>query len=186
MAAISFRVTLTAAVAAMIAGQAQAQVPQPQYAAPAGIQQANGVQAVARPPVLRPAPQRPTLRFRPARVVPTGVRSVPQQPAAAAGVASTRYPQTGAAMYPSPRVDVPYQVGGTMIVNPALAPHEMMHAHQYRAMYPPFYYKVSGSWIVTPFGVESQDHWELRGTEVEVKYHDRIQLKSRFVPPIIR
>ena len=89
MAAISFRVTLTAAVAAMIAGQAQAQVPQPQYAAPAGIQQANGVQAVARPPVLRPAPQRPTLRFRPARVVPTGVRSVPQQPAAAAGVAST-------------------------------------------------------------------------------------------------
>ena len=73
-----------------------------------------------------------------------------------------------------------------MIVNQALAPHEMMHAHRYRAMYPPFYYKVSGSWIVRPFGVESQDHWELQGTEVEVKYHDRIRLKSRFVPPIFR
>jgi len=193
MAATSFRVTLAAAVAAILAGEAQAQYPQPQFAAPTGIRQANGVQAVARPPVLRPTPNRQAPRFIPVRMVPTGVRSpsgvrsmVPQRSAAAAGVASTRYPQTGAALYPAPRVDVPHQVGGTIIVNQALAPHEMMHAHQYRAMYPPFYYKVSGSWIVTPFGVESQDHWELRGTEVEVKYHDRIQLKSRFVPPIFR
>ena len=185
MVATSFRITLTAAVAAILVADAQAQNLRQQLTAPAGIQQAAGVQAVAQYPVLQPAPIRQVQRPGPVRVVPVGVQA-PAKPTPAPGVASTRYPQTGASLYPSPHVRIPHQVGGSMIVNQALAPHEMMHAHQYRALYPPFYYKVSGSWIVTPFGVESQDHWELQGTEVEVKYHNKIRLRSRFVPPIIR
>ncbi|MGH7128206.1 MAG: hypothetical protein ACREIV_06540, partial [Planctomycetaceae bacterium] len=69
--------------------------------------------------------------------------------------------------------------------NQALSPHEMLHPHTYRAMYPPFYYKVKGQWIVTPWGVWSRDRWELQGTEVKVQYRDHIHPLSFFHPPVI-
>ena len=93
------------------------------------------------------------------------------------------YPQLSAPLSPVPRQDVPIQVGGTMIAHPALAPHEMLYAHSYRGLYPPFYYKVDGSWMWTPFGMESHDKWQLQGTDVRVKYHSRIGLLSMFAPP---
>lgn len=97
-----------------------------------------------------------------------------------------QYPYLNAPMYPVPRPDIPYQLGGAVITNQALAPQEMLHPHQYRALYPPFYYKVSGKWIVMPGGVWTRERWELKGTEVKVKYHGRIQLRSLFWPPAIR
>ncbi len=84
------------------------------------------------------------------------------------------YPQTGAALYPSPVPGIPQQIGGTIIPNQAFHPHEMLYAHQYRAMYPPYYYKVNGGWMVTPFGVWSHEDWKLQGTMVEVKYKSSI------------
>lgn len=93
------------------------------------------------------------------------------------------YPDLNAPMYPSPQPNVPYQVGATMITNQAFAPHELLHEHKYKALYPPFYYKVKGGWMVTPFGVWSHDHWELQGTKVEVEYKSRFGLLSGFVPP---
>lgn len=96
------------------------------------------------------------------------------------------YPQLSAPLYPSPRQDIPVQVGGTMITNPALAPHEMLYAHSYHAMYGPYYYKVKGAWIMTPFGMRSHDTWELQGTEVKVKYRDRFSILSGFVPPFVK
>lgn len=80
------------------------------------------------------------------------------------------YPQQNAPLYPSPQPNTPTYAGGTMITNQAFSPHEMLYPHTYRAMYGPFYYKVRGSWVVTPFGVRSHDRWELQGTEVTVKY----------------
>lgn len=84
------------------------------------------------------------------------------------------YPQFQASLYPTPRPDIPYQIGGAVITNQAFSPHEMLYAHEYRAIYPPYYYKVSGSWMVTPWGVWSSDSWKLQGTEVRVKYRSRI------------
>lgn len=97
-----------------------------------------------------------------------------------------RYPNLHAPMYPVPRPDIPHQMGGAMITNQALAPHEMLYPHTYRAMYPPYYYKVHGGWVVTPWGVWSHDTWELQGTEVEVKYRGDWGFLSGFVPPAVR
>ncbi len=104
------------------------------------------------------------------------------QPAKAHRVARG-YPYLNAPMYPSPSQRVPYQVGGTMITNQAFAPHEMLHPHTYRALYPPFYYRVRGSWWVWPWGVESYDRWELQGTEVKVEYRSKSPLFFRFTRP---
>lgn len=93
------------------------------------------------------------------------------------------YPQTGAALYPAPIPGIPQQVGGTMIANPALHPHEMLYAHRYKAMYPPYYYKVNGGWVVSPFGVWSHENWKLQGTTVDVKYHSHISPFALFKPP---
>ena len=93
------------------------------------------------------------------------------------------YPQTGAPLYPSPTPGVPTYVGGTYITSHALSPHEMLYPHTYRSMYGPFYWKVKGKWVVTPFGVRSHDRWELQGTEVTVKYRDHYKLFSGFHPP---
>jgi hypothetical protein len=90
------------------------------------------------------------------------------------------YPYLGASLYPSPKQNIPHQVGGTMITNRAFDPHEMLYAHEYRSLYPPFYYKVKGSWLWTPFGIESHDKWELIGTEVKVKYHAREGIFANF------
>lgn len=85
------------------------------------------------------------------------------------------YPQINAPLYPSPQPNTPTYAGGTMITNQAFSPHEMLYPHTYKAMYGPYYYKVRGSWICTPWGVRSHDRWELQGTEVTVKYrsHDK-------------
>jgi hypothetical protein len=90
------------------------------------------------------------------------------------------YPYLNAPMYTSPVQHVPYQVGGTFYTNQAFAPHEMLYAHKYRAIYPPYYYKVKGHWAVLPGGVWSVDNWELMGTEVEVTYRSRKPFYSLF------
>ena len=99
---------------------------------------------------------------------------------------SGMYPQTGAALYPAPRPGIPQQVGGIAIENQAFHPHEMLHEHRYRAIYPPYYYKVNGGWMVTPFGVWSKEDWKLQGTQVDVKYHSSISPFTMFKPPVIR
>lgn len=93
------------------------------------------------------------------------------------------YPHLGAPLYPSPQQNIPPQTGGTLITSQAFAPHEMLYPHEYRSMYGPFYYRVKGNWIWTPFGMESHDKWELMGTEVKVKYRPTYSLGSLFIPP---
>lgn len=94
-----------------------------------------------------------------------------------------QYPQLNAPLYPSPVQYTAPWTGGTVITNQAFAPHEMLYPHTYHAMYPPFYHKVKGSWIVTPFGVRQHEHWKLQGTEVTVKYRSSYPVFSNFVPP---
>ena len=80
------------------------------------------------------------------------------------------YPQPGAALYPAPVPGIPAQICGAAIMNQAFHPHEMLYPHEYHAMYPPYYYKVHGGFMVTPFGVWSHENWKLQGTQVDVKY----------------
>lgn len=94
-----------------------------------------------------------------------------------------QYPHMNAPMYPTPVPNVPVQVGGTVITNQAFAPQEMLYPHEYKSLYPPFYYKVRGKWLWTPWGIESHDHWELQGTEVKVKYRGTRRMFSGFSPP---
>jgi hypothetical protein len=93
------------------------------------------------------------------------------------------YPYLNAPMYTSPVQNVPYQVGGTFYTNQAFAPHEMLYEHQYKAMYPPYYYKVNGHWMVLPWGVWSAEDWELLGTKVQVTYKARHPIYSLFAAP---
>ena len=97
--------------------------------------------------------------------------------------AAPGYPYLHAPLYPSPEPNVPYQTGLTLVTNQALAPHEMLYPHEYKALYPPYYYRVKGSWVVTPWGVWSHDRWKLQGTEVEVEYRSHYSPFSLFVPP---
>lgn len=87
------------------------------------------------------------------------------------GVNPTVYPRLNAPLYPAPVQHVPQWTGSTYITNQALSPHEMLYPHKYRAMYPPFYYKVTGGWVVTPTGVKQQEKWVLEGTQVKVNYN---------------
>ena len=80
------------------------------------------------------------------------------------------YVRLGAPMYPTPRPNIPIWSGSTVVTNQAFAPQEMLYPHTYRSIYPPFYHKVKGGWIVTPMGVRSHEKWELQGTMVQVKY----------------
>ena len=80
------------------------------------------------------------------------------------------YVRIGAPMYPTPRPNIPIWSGSTVITNQAFAPHEMLYPHTYRAIYPPYYHRVKGGWLLTPFGVRSHEKWELQGTMVQVKY----------------
>ncbi len=93
---------------------------------------------------------------------------------------------SSAALYPAPRPGIPQQVGGTAIVHQAFHPHEMLYPHRYKAMYGPYYYKVNGGWMVTPFGVWSKENWKLQGTTVDVKYKSHISPFSLFSRPVIR
>jgi hypothetical protein len=104
-------------------------------------------------------------------------------PAAQAHRVPPGYPNLNAPLYTSPVQNVPYQVGGTLITNQAFAPHEMLYKHTYRAIYPPYYYQVKGSWMISPWGVWSRDTWKLQGTEVKVKYRTRIPLLAGFAAP---
>lgn len=106
----------------------------------------------------------------------------PMRMASQPGV-TQQYPYLGASLYPCPKQGIPPQVGGTMIPTEAFAPHEMMYPHEYNAMYAPFYYRVKGKWLWTPFGMESHDKWELLGTRVNVKYRSSYSLFSGFIPP---
>jgi hypothetical protein len=152
----------------------------------AGQQDQKSSRAQVRPAAA--ASNRPTA-VRQAEVVPVpeSVAIVPSTRGnGAAGGAQPGYPQTGAALYPAPVPGIPHQVGGTVIMNPAFQPHEMLYGHEYKALYPPYYYQVNGEWLVTPFGVWSQEHWKLKGTEVNVRYRTSISPFSLFTPPALR
>ena len=100
----------------------------------------------------------------------------PQQPG---------YVRLGAPLYPSPRPNIPIWTGSTMITNPAFAPHEMLYPHTYRSIHGPYYHRVKGGWIWTPFGIRSHERWQLQGTQVEVKYRSSVPLLTRgmWFPP---
>jgi hypothetical protein len=83
------------------------------------------------------------------------------------------YVRLNAPMYPSPKPNIPIWTGSTMITNQALAPHEMLYPHTYRAMFPPFYHRVRGCYHWTPFGYRSHENWDLLGTTVQVKYRSK-------------
>lgn len=87
-------------------------------------------------------------------------------------------------LYPSPQPNIPFDVGTTMITNPALDPHEMLYAHRYRGLYGPFYYKTYRHWILTPFGVCKNEKRVLVGTEVRVNYKTHICPWSLYFPPV--
>ncbi len=103
-------------------------------------------------------------------------QAAPQQPG---------YVQLGAPLYPSPRPNIPIWTGSTMITNQAFAPHEMLYPHTYRATYPPYYHRVKGCWVLTPFGIRSHERWELQGTQVQVKYRSQYPslFKGAWHPP---
>jgi hypothetical protein len=108
--------------------------------------------------------------------------AVPQQ----APGAQPGYVRLGAPMYPCPRPNIPAWSGATMITSPALAPHEMLYPHTYRSIHGPFYQRVKGGWIWTPFGIRSHERWELQGTQVEVKYRSQPPLwtSGMWFPPV--
>jgi len=120
----------------------------------------------------------------PAQQVPVHVVSA-QQAAAMQGAYQVGPPRQGASMYPAPRPGIPAHVGGTAIHNAAFHPHEMMHAHRYRALYGPYYHKVKGCWVLSPFGIWSKENWKLTGTMVDVQYKSRISPFAMFRRPVV-
>lgn len=104
----------------------------------------------------------------------------------APGIVVIRYPYLNAPLYASPRPDIPYQVGGTFITNQALFPHEMLYPHTYRALYPPYYYRARGIFMLTPWGIRSRERWTLEGTEVKVVYRSKFRFLSGFLPVVYR
>jgi hypothetical protein len=117
----------------------------------------------------------------PQSIDPSIYMSAPQAPQQQPG-----YVRLGAPLYPSPRPNIPIWTGATMITTPALAPHEMLYPHTYRAIYPPFYHRVKGGWFWTPFGMRSHERWELQGTQVEVKYRSQppLWVRMSWHPPV--
>ena len=119
-----------------------------------------------------------------------GLPAAPQDPQAAptvpipgyGNVTPTNTRRPIAPLYPAPVQYTPPRNGGAIITNQALAPHEMLYPHEYDAMYGPYYYTVKGGFIWTPLGVRTHEKWELQGTRVNVKYHDRIKLFSGYKP----
>jgi hypothetical protein len=61
----------------------------------------------------------------------------------------------------------------------------MLYPHTYRAMYPPYYHRVTGKYFMTPFGMRTHENWELQGTLVEVKYRGEHPKFKPFFPPRI-
>lgn len=130
----------------------------------------------------------PASSMSPAGPVDTGGGMMTSQPAGGYYPMSSggQYPQTGAALYPAPVPGIPQQMGGAAIMNQAFHPHEMLYAHEYHAMYPPYYYKVNGGFMMTPFGMWSHEDWKLQGTRVDVKYNSHISPFTLFHPPFHR
>jgi hypothetical protein len=124
-------------------------------------------------PPLAAAPYQPAAYVQPGTSVAAGLQ---QQPG---------YVKVGAPMYPSPRPNIPIWTGSTLITNQALAPHEMLYPHTYRAMYPPFYHRVQGKYIWTPLGFRTAECWKLQGTMVEVKYRSHWPKLGGPHPPVI-
>lgn len=187
---------LTALLPVFILSKAQAQVPAPGYpqqAIPPYMAGAGGIVPVSHPQGV-PARFAPHQQPRPIQLADSaGSRDAkakdtpgPAAPVVGGPAYYPHYPYLDAPLYPVPQPYVPRQVGGAMIVNQALAPHEMLYPHTYRALYPPYYYSVKGSWLWTPFGMRSHDRVRLEGTEVKVKYRGNYGLLSGFVPPVIR
>jgi hypothetical protein len=87
------------------------------------------------------------------------------------------YPQLNSSLYPCPKQSVPVEVGQTFITNQAFYPHEMLYAHQYRALYPPFFYENKCGLTCVPFFPKPC----LRGTLVTVKY--KTTYPCNFAPP---
>ncbi len=114
---------------------------------------------------------------------PPQPRPVDLAPVAPVPAGYGQYPVLDAPLYPAPVQYTPAYNGGTIITNQAFAPHEMLYPHRYHAMYPPFYYRVRGGWIWTPFGMRQHEQWKLEGTEVLVNYRAKRKLFSGFHPP---
>lgn len=91
---------------------------------------------------------------------------------------------SGAPLYPCPRPNIPTEVGATMITNPALAPHEMLYPHKYRALYAPFYYKTTRCWCLMPGKLHMHEKRVLTGTEVSVQYKGHISPFALFHAPV--
>jgi len=87
------------------------------------------------------------------------------------------YPQLNSSLYPCPKQNVPVEVGQTFITNQAFYPHEMLYAHQYRALYPPFFYDNKCGLTCLPFFPKPC----LKGTLVTVKY--KTTYPCGFFPP---
>ena len=96
------------------------------------------------------------------------------------------YVYLNAPLYTAPVQNVPIQVGGTMVTNPAFAPHEMLYPHDYNALYGPFYHRARGTWAITPWGVRTNERWDLVGTQVKVKYRSKIPFFTGFSAPFAR
>ena len=155
-------------------------VPQPPRspaAAPARVTQQVPVQRATAP--LRPVPVHPVSMAHASQMYYSGG-------APSGAMSFGTYPQTGASLYPSPLPNVPYQVGGTAITNQAFYPHEMLYTHKYKDLYGPYYYRVNGTWDMTPFGMWSHEDWKVEGTEVEVEYRSHISPFAGFKPPFTR
>jgi hypothetical protein len=110
----------------------------------------------------------------------------PSSPAAAATPAGAVaefsggcYPAINSSLYPCPRPDVPYEVGQTIITNQAFYPHEMLYAHRYKALYPPYFYQNKCGLACLPFFPKPC----LKGTVVTVKY--RSCLPWGYCPPSV-
>lgn len=153
-----------------------------EYAAPAPLQALPTAAESEFTPVYRqPNVYQPVMTRQVAQ--PTPVAGTAVQGEVVTGAPQGGYVRLGAPLYPSPSPHTPIWTGGSMITNQAFAPHEMLYAHKYKALYPPYYHKVKGHWLLTPFGVKSHERWELQGTMVEVNYHSHYPLIPHFVRP---
>ena len=174
-----------------------------------GVQHANVADAEKQVPEVRQTSQEGVARLEPAQAAPQptpaffvpagypqGAHVLPapqapvhfvaaQQAAVIPGAYQPGPPRQGASMYPAPRPGIPAHVGGTAIHNAAFHPHEMMHAHRYRALYGPYYHKVRGCWVLSPFGIWSKENWKLTGTMVDVQYKSRISPFAMFRRPSV-
>ena len=105
------------------------------------------------------------------------------------------YPNLDAPLYPAANQTTPLEMGGTVITNSYMYPHEMLYHHHYRALYPPYYYKTKwqygvrlgttvdsqGKSVPMFYRTKVMHKVALKGTQVDVKY-DNWSLFDRFVP----